>query len=67
VWALTEAASWHYNSALGSSQEPQGVVTEKVMSKHLKAQLLLGQGLSIPVLADHVVSLFTNPGSEGCL
>lgn len=33
---VTEAASWHCSSDLSSSQEPQGVVRQKVTSKHLQ-------------------------------
>lgn len=39
---VTEAASWHCSSDLSSSQEPQGVVRQKVMSKHLRGSAASG-------------------------
>lgn len=42
-----EAASWHCSSDLSSSQEPQGVVRQKVMNKHLQGPgCFWGKGLN---------------------
>lgn len=40
--AVTEAASWHCSSDLSSSQEPQGVVREKVIGKHPQSPAATG-------------------------
>lgn len=40
--ALTQAASWHCRSDLSSSQQPQGVVRQKVMNKHLQGPTASG-------------------------
>lgn len=37
-----EAASWHCSSDLSSSQEPQGVVRQKVVNKHLQGPAASG-------------------------